>query len=129
LVTESARRKAGLIVAAAKERKAFDLVLLKMDNLTSIADYFFICSCRSSRQVQAVADHIREQVKKRGGHLPLGQEGRSQGHWILLDYGEIVTHIFYHPIREFYDLEGLWSEAERIDLGPEPSSLSGPLEA
>lgn len=129
MVTESARRKADLIVAAAKERKAFDLVLLKMDNLTSIADYFFICSGRSSRQVQAVAGHIREQVKKHSGHLPLGQEGRAQGHWILLDYGEVVAHIFYHPIREFYDLEGLWSEAESIDLGPGPRPLSETMDA
>ena len=129
MVTESARRKADLIVAAAKEHKAFDLVLLKMDNLTSFADYFFICSGRSSRQVQAVAGHIREQVKKHGGHLPLGQEGRTQGHWILLDYGEVVAHIFYHPIREFYDLEGLWSEAEIIDLEPEPTPLSETMEA
>lgn len=117
---DPARRKADLIVAAAREHKAFDLVLLKVDRLTTIADYFFICSCRSSRQVQAVADHIREQMKKKGDHLPLGVEGRTQGHWVLLDYGEVIAHIFYHSARDFYDLESLWIEAEHIDLAPEP---------
>lgn len=116
------RAKADLVAAAARERKALGPVLLKVDQITSFADYFFICSGRSSRQVQALADHILDQVKKKGGHLPLGVEGRTQGHWILIDYGEIVVHIFYQPVREFYDLEGLWIEAERIDLGPEPLS-------
>lgn len=111
--------KARLVVEAALERKALDPVLLKVDRITSIADYFLVCSGRSNRQVQALADHIRDQVKQRGGHLPLGEEGRTQGHWILMDYGEIIVHIFYHPIREFYDLEGLWIEAEQVELDRE----------
>jgi len=115
-VTDPARKKAELVVAAASETKAFDLVLLKVDQITSIADYFFVCSGRSSRQVQAIAGHILDELKKRGGYLPLGTEGKSEGRWVLLDYGEIIVHIFYHSIREFYDLEGLWIEAENIDL-------------
>ena len=115
----SSRRKADMMVAAAKERKAFDLTLLKVGEHTSIADYFFICSGRSNRQVQALAEHIRDRVKKDSGQSPLGMEGVSQGHWVLIDYGDVIAHIFYDPIREFYDLEGLWLEAERIDVGPE----------
>jgi ribosome-associated protein len=105
-----------MIVDAARERKAFDLVLMDVTHLSSVTDYFFICSCRSSRQVQAVADHILHQMKTQGGFLPLGVEGKIQGHWLLLDFGEVIAHIFYEPQRQFYDLEGLWIEAERLDL-------------
>ncbi len=115
----TARLKADLILEAAKERKAFDLVLLHVEKLTSIADYFLICSGRSTRQVQALSQHIREQVKKTGGHSPLGVEGESQGQWVLMDYGEVIVHIFYEPVRELYDLESLWLEAERLDVGSE----------
>ena len=117
MTQDPSRAKADLIVNAAKEHKAFDLVLLKVDQLSSICDYFFICSCRSSRQVQAVAEHILEQAKKMGGHMPLGVEGKQQGHWVLMDFGEVVAHIFYEPTREFYDLENLWYEAGRINVG------------
>ena len=116
-MTDVARQKADLIVAAARERKAFDLVLLKVDHFTTIADYFFICSGRSNRQVQSVAEHIQAQVKKTGGFRPLGTEGLGQGHWVLLDYGDVVVHVFYEPVRRIYDLESLWIEAQKMDLG------------
>jgi ribosome-associated protein len=118
-VKDPARRKADLIVEAARKHKAFDLVLLKVDHLTSIADYFFICSCRSSRQVQAVSEQIKELLKKKGGYQSFGVEGQTQGHWVLMDFGEVVVHIFHEPVRNFYDLEGLWGEAHWIDLGPD----------
>ncbi|MBW2085327.1 MAG: ribosome silencing factor, partial [Deltaproteobacteria bacterium] len=92
---------------------------LKVDQISSIADYFFICSGRSSRQVQAIAGHILEEVKKKGGHVPLGAEGKSEGRWVLIDFGEVIVHVFYHSVREFYDLEGLWVEAESIELNQE----------
>jgi ribosome-associated protein len=116
-VKDPARRKADLIVEAARKHKAFDLVLLKVDHLTSIADYFFICSCRSSRQVQAVSEQIRELLNKKGGYKSFGVEGQTQGHWVLMDFGEVVVHIFHEPVRDFYDLEGLWGEAKWIDIG------------
>jgi len=115
-LTDVAREKAELVLAAVSETKAFDPVLLKVDQISSIADYFFICSGNSNRQVQAIASHIMEEVKKKGGYLPLGTEGKSNGRWILIDYGEIIVHIFYHSVREFYNLEGLWIEAESTDL-------------
>ncbi|MEW6261537.1 MAG: ribosome silencing factor [Thermodesulfobacteriota bacterium] len=115
-MTDTALLKAELIVSAARRHKAFDLVLLKVDKLTSFADYFFLCSCRSSRQVQSVADEILEQAQKEGGYKPLGVEGKAQGHWVLLDFGEVIAHVFHEPLRGFYDLEGLWSEAERVEL-------------
>lgn len=104
------------VLAAVSETKAFEPVLLKVDQLSSLTDYLFICSGRSTRQVQAIADKIRLHLKTEDNRLPLGTEGQSEGRWVLLDYGEIIIHVFFHPLREFYDLEGLWSEAESIAL-------------
>ncbi len=113
---DTVREKIDLILAAAFDSKATDLVLLKVGPISSVADYFFICSGNSSRQVQAIAEQILEKVKKTGGFLPLGVEGKSQGHWVLVDYGDVIIHVFYKPVREFYDLEGLWIEAETVRL-------------
>jgi len=86
--------------------------------LTSIADYLVICTGRSDRQVQAIAQaidaHMREQ-----GHRPGAIEGMNRGQWVLMDYTDVIIHIFYKPVREFYDLERLWEHAPRVQL-PEP---------
>lgn len=113
---DKARQTADLIVEAAKKHKAFDLVLLKLSDLTSLTDYFFICSCRSSRQVQAVAEDIILKVKKEGKKRSLGVEGMNQGQWVLIDYGDVIAHVFYEPVRQMYDLESLWNEAPRIEF-------------
>ena len=113
---DEARQKAETIAATAMERKAIDPVLIRVGHLTSIAEYFLICSGKSNRQVQSLAEHIRDESKKRGGYRTLSVEGLTQGHWVLLDFGDVVAHVFYHPTREFYDLEGLWIEGEHIDL-------------
>ena len=105
-------------VAAALDRKAYDLVVLDTAALTSVADYFVICSGRSDTQVQAIADAIEHDVAARGMR-PLAIEGREQGRWALLDYGDVIVHVFYTPVREFYDLERLWVRAPRVEL-PEP---------
>jgi len=108
--------KALLSVSIILERKATDLLLFEVEKLTSITDYFLIASGKSSRQVQAVAEHLRRRMKEEG-FSPFGVEGERDGHWILLDYGDVVVHLFYQPIREFYDLEGLWIEAPRVEIG------------
>jgi ribosome-associated protein len=97
------------------ERKATDPVLFEVGNLTSITDYFLIASGNSSRQVQAIAQHLERRMKGEG-LIPFGIEGERDGHWILLDYGDVVIHLFYQPVREFYDLEGLWFEAPRVEI-------------
>jgi len=97
------------------ERKAVDPVLFEVGNLTSIADYFLIASGTSSRQVQAIVQHLQRRMKGEGFTL-FGIEGEKEGHWVLLDYGDLVVHLFYEPVREFYDLEGLWIEAPRIEV-------------
>lgn len=97
------------------ERKATDPVLFEVGRLTSITDYFLIASGTSSRQVQAIAQHLKRRMKEEG-FTPFGIEGEGDGHWILLDYGDVVVHLFYQPVREFYDLEGLWFEAPRVEI-------------
>ena len=101
-------------VKAVMGKKAIDLVLLDVRGLTSIADFFIICSGSSNRQVMAIAEFIQVDLKKHG-IKPLGIEGIKEGHWVLLDYGHVIIHVFYEPLRSFYDLEGLWTDAKRIN--------------
>ena len=112
------RETALLCVRFALETKAYDLVVLDVGALTSLADYFIICTGRSDTQVQAIAQSIDEGIGKLGRH-PLSREGFSAGHWALIDYGDVIVHIFYEPVREYYDLERLWAHAPRLML-PEP---------
>jgi ribosome-associated protein len=116
-LTPSSQEKAFLFARVLLERKAVDLVILEVKNLSSFTDYFLICSGRSDRQVQAIASHLEEKLGLEGIH-PLGVEGKREGRWILMDYGEVIVHVFYQPVREFYDLERLWSEAPRVELPP-----------
>jgi ribosome-associated protein len=78
-----------------------------------VADTFIICSGRSNRQVSAIAEHIQWDLKQHK-IIPLSVEGFKEGHWVLIDYGHVVIHVFYEPVRQFYDLEGLWVDAKRI---------------
>jgi ribosome-associated protein len=102
-----------LVLTAVMGKKALDIIVLDVSGLTSLADSFIICSGRSNRQVTAIADYIRTDLKKQGV-APLSVEGVQEGHWVLMDYGDIVIHVFYDDVRRFYDLEGLWSDAPRI---------------
>ena len=102
-----------LYIKAASQKKALNLIVLDVGELTSVADVFIICSGRSNRQVNAIADSIIVNLKKHK-IKPLSVEGTGEGHWVLLDYGHVVIHIFYEPVREFFDLEGLWVDAKRI---------------
>ena len=115
MIPSSSQEKAFLCARALLDRKAIDLVILEVKDLSSFTDYFLICSGNSDRQVQAIASHIEEKLGKEGIH-PLGIEGKREGRWTLLDYGDVVVHIFFQPVREFYDLERLWSEATRVEL-------------
>ena len=112
------REKSQLCINAALNKRALDAILLEVSKLSSFADYFIICSGQSSRHVQGIASFIKESLAKEGIY-PLGIEGFTQGSWILMDYNEVIIHIFYKPIREFYDLEGLWSAAKRIEAQTE----------
>ena len=102
-----------IYVKAALDRKVLELVVLDVRSLTSIADAFIICHGRSNRQVTAIAEHIQIFLKKQN-ISPLSVEGAKDGHWVLLDYGHVIIHVFYESMRRFYDLEGLWVDAKRI---------------
>jgi ribosome-associated protein len=114
MVTDS-KVKSLLCLKAAIEKKAQDPILLELKGVSSFTDYFLLCSGRSDRQVQAIAQGIEETLKK-NGIRPLGKEGIAEGRWILMDYEDVVVHIFLDPVRKFYDIEGLWIDAPRIDL-------------
>lgn len=102
-----------LYIEAILGRKALNVVALDVAEMTSYADVFIFCSGRSNRQVIAIAEHIKTNLKKQD-IKPINIEGTKDGHWVLLDYGHVIIHVFYEPVREFYDLEGLWVDAKRI---------------
>lgn len=110
---KDSKEKSLFCAQVALEKKAFDVTILEMKNTSTITDYFLICSGRSDRQVQAIAQSIEEKMQEKGAK-PLGQEGIREGRWILMDYDDVVIHIFYDQVRRHYDLEGLWIEARRI---------------
>ncbi|MGB5155973.1 ribosome silencing factor [Desulfobacterium sp. N47] len=115
-----------LYIKAVLGKKAEDIVLLDLRGLTSLADAFIICTGMSNRQVTAIADSIERYLKKAGKKI-LSVEGKNEGQWVLLDYGDIIIHVFYDTVRMFYDLEGLWSDAKRINIdSPEKNPLSKP---
>ena len=103
-----------LYITAVMGKKAKNLVVLDVRKITSVSDIFIICSGLSNRQVSAIADHIQVSLKKHA-IKPLSVEGKKEGHWVLLDYGHVIIHVFYEPVRAFYDLEGLWIDAKRIE--------------
>jgi ribosome-associated protein len=102
-------------IKAALGRKATDVVVLDVSQLTSFADVFIICTGKSNRQVSAIAEYIKTDLRKQG-IAPISIEGMREGHWVLLDYGHILIHVFYESVREFYDLEGLWADAGQIPV-------------
>jgi len=101
------------IVELAEDKKAADIVLLEIAPLTTVADYLVLCSGGSERQLGAIADGISEGLKAEGIRI-LSREGESNSHWVLLDAGAVVVHVFAPPERDFYALERLWAEARTI---------------
>jgi len=112
------------IAKIADDKVAHDIVILNVGPLTSYANYLIIISATNDRQVKAIADHIGETVSKERSRKPLGIEGTKACEWVLLDYGDIVIHVFHEQARARYDLEGFWTEAEQIDLGFKASGNS-----
>jgi ribosome-associated protein len=112
-MTDTRDAELDIYVKAALGRKARNPVLLDVHHLTSLADAFLICHGTSNRQVSAIAEHIQRDLKKQGIKA-LSVDGLKDGHWVLMDYGHVVIHVFFESTRRFYDLEGLWSDARRI---------------
>ena len=103
------------VAAGAASAKSMDpTVVIEVGDLIAITDYFVIASGRNDRQVRAIAEEVERQVKVRSGAKPRQVEGLADAHWILMDYGDFVVHVFDEEAREFYDLEHLWSDAPRL---------------
>lgn len=117
---QMSRKLAETIVEAASDRKAGDIVLLKVAEVSYLADYFVMMTGYSRVQVRAIADAIEEKVKTELQRNPLRTAGKTEGSWVLQDYGDIIVHVMMPKEREFYNLEAFWGHAERIEY-PKPS--------
>ncbi|MGC4114852.1 MAG: ribosome silencing factor [Myxococcales bacterium] len=103
------------IARLASDKKALDVVVLDVRGLASYAEYVVLMTAESDPQLNAIADHIEEQLKAQG-ERPIGIEGVGGGRWVLIDFGDVVAHVFYQDTRGFYDLEGLWADAPRVPV-------------
>ena len=120
--------RANRVAEAALDRKAVDLVALDVSGLTSYADTFIIATATSDRHARAIADAIRE-AEAAVGAKPLGLEGYDEARWVLLDLGDVIVHVFLAEVREAYDLERLWSDAQPIALSSAESPAQPGLRA
>ena len=104
------------VVEAIWEKKGFDVVALRVKEIVQYTDYMVIASARNERQAMAIADNVEDEVRKKLGQKAIGEEGRRTGRWVLIDFGDIVVHIFHKPVRAYYELERLFADAPRLDL-------------
>lgn len=112
-------RELALILAERlSDKKGVEITILDVHDLVSYTDYFVVCSGRSERQVAALAEGAIEGFKAATGRRPIGSEGIERGQWALIDFGEVVVHVFREQERVFYDLEGLWEDAPRVEYHP-----------
>lgn len=102
---------ARFIVDTVEDKKAENIVLLDLRPDALIADFFILCNGNSDRQLKALIDAVREAVKERFGKLPFAVEGEAMSGWVLMDYGDIIVHIFREQERDYYNLEGFWKQA------------------
>lgn len=111
-------KTARLCAAAAADKKAGDIVLLDMRGVSDFTDFFLICSGSSEPQLKAIASSIRERTRDELGVQPLAADGFPASQWVVIDYGDVICHLFLESKRGFYDLESLWSDARRVELEP-----------
>lgn len=112
--TLTPRERALECARLALDKKALDVKILEIGRLSSIADYLVLASGRSDRQAQAIADSVKKGLKKYGKALDV--EGLKEGNWIVIDYGDVLVHIFQEELRHYYDLDGLWAAASREEI-------------
>jgi ribosome-associated protein len=109
---------------AALNKKGIDVIVLDLSGLTVIADYFVICSGESTTQVRAIAESVEEELAK-NRVKPLGVEGAAYSHWILLDYGDVIVHVFEKDTRVYYNLEKLWMDAKTVEIDEDKPGMAG----
>ncbi|MFM7547854.1 MAG: ribosome silencing factor [Cyanobacteriota bacterium] len=105
---------AHLAADACDDRKAVDIRLIRVEEVSSLADWFVICSGLSDVQVRAIARSVEDRLERDTGRLPLRREGQSEGRWVLLDYGEVIVHVLLPEERSYYDLESFWGHGEQV---------------
>lgn len=118
--SDEARGLIMTVAQAADDRKAVDIVLLRVSEVCYLADYFAIITGFSNVQVRAISQAIADQVEEEWQRLPLRTQGLSDASWVVMDYGDAIIHILKPQEREFYNLEAFWGHAERIDFSPAP---------
>lgn len=121
-VVDSSKEKALACARAAIDKKAENVQILDLTELSGFTDYFVICSGMSDRQVQSIADAVDHTISASGGDI-LSAEGYADGRWVLMDMGDVVVHVFLDALREYYDLETLWADAPKVKI---PSEFYGP---
>ncbi|MDO7849353.1 ribosome silencing factor [Hymenobacter sp. M29] len=122
LVRQDSDTLADLVVRGMQDKKASDIVVLNLKELkNAVADYFIICSANSDTQLEAVARSVEEEIEKVTGESPWQTEGRTNREWVLLDYVDVVVHVFLRDRRRFYALEELWGDADISYIESEPA--------
>ena len=114
-VSEVSLAKAFLSVQAAANKKAETMKILDLREISSFTDYFLVCTGHSNKQVQAIADSIVIQLKE-DGFAPISVEGYREGRWIVVDFGDVVVHVFLDALRDYYDIETLWFDARKVPI-------------
>jgi len=122
-ITLTAQERAMMCAALALDKKALDVKVLEIGRLSSIADYLVLASGRSDKQTQAIAESIRQGLKKFGKALDI--EGVKEGNWIVIDYGDVIVHIFQEEVRRYYNLDELWTAAPSLPIPEEYQGEGG----
>lgn len=122
---DDVRRWAVEAARAADAKQADDVVILDVGQVLGITDYFVICSARNERLVKTVAEEIERRLKDTGGPAPVRTEGLAEASWVLIDYGDLVVHVFGAEAHQFYDLERLWRDVERVGWQPADARAAG----
>jgi len=121
----TSKNLAKLVAQAALSKKGFDITILDLRKVTTMTDYFVLCSVDSDTQARAVADAIKHEATERG-ETTVRKEGYSEGRWVLLDFIDVVAHVFHKETREFYNIEKLWGDAKFEYVHDEPPMIGAP---
>jgi ribosome-associated protein len=121
----SSKEWAVIAAQAASDKRATDIVAIDVAELLVVTDYFVICTGNTDIQVKAIADEVEERLRAEGGIKPIGREGLPEAKWVLLDFGDLVIHVFQPEERDFYRLEKLWSDAGRLELPEDVAADTG----
>ncbi len=119
---DDAEARALIAANAASAKNGADIALLSVGEIISIIDYFVLVSASNTRLVRTIVDEVREVMRAHDGSSPIGAEGLDDATWVLLDYGDVVVHVFLEETREYYDLDRLWADAPRIDIDDQPAA-------